>query len=90
MLCDKGSCFNVKDTNAPLIDIGMQRWPTPVCSQQSKGMAEAFVKTFKRDYVSVNALSDAITIIAQLLSWFEHYNIRHPHKASDIGRLVSS
>ena len=47
----------------------------------SNGMAEAFVKTFKRDYVSVNPLPDAVTVIAQLPSWFEHYNALHPHKA---------
>ncbi|MBA8882181.1 putative transposase [Phyllobacterium myrsinacearum] len=43
--------------------------------------AEAFVKTFKRDYVSVNHIPDAETVIAQLPLWFEHYNTLHPHKA---------
>ena len=32
---------------------------TPVQSPESNGMAEAFVKTFKRDYVRVNPLPDA-------------------------------
>jgi len=64
-----------------LIDIGMEPCSTPVRSPQSNGMAEAFVKTFKRNYVSVNPLRDAITVIAQLPSWFEHYNTLHPHKA---------
>ncbi len=44
-------------------------------------MAEAFVKTFKRDYVSVNPVPDAETVIAQLPSWFEHYNTLQPHNA---------
>ncbi|KIV67257.1 Mobile element protein [Rhizobium sp. UR51a] len=44
-------------------------------------MAEAFVKTFKRDYVSVNSIPDAKTVIAQLPLWFEHYNTLHSHKA---------
>ena len=44
-------------------------------------MAEAFVKTFKRDYVSVNPVPDAQTVIDQLPIWFEHYNRFHPHKA---------
>ncbi len=44
-------------------------------------MAEAFVKTFKRDYVSVNPIPDAETAIAQLPLWFELYNTLHPHKA---------
>lgn len=36
---------------------------TPVRSPQSNRMAEAFVKTFKRDYVSVNSIADAKTVI---------------------------
>jgi transposase InsO family protein len=44
-------------------------------------MAEAFVKTFKRDCVSANSIPDAKTVIAQLPLWFEHYNTLHPHKA---------
>ncbi|MBW9089614.1 IS3 family transposase [Rhizobium wenxiniae] len=80
-LTDNGSCFIAKDTRSLLMDIGMEPCSTPVRSPQSNGMAEAFVKTFKRDYVSVNPLPDAITVIAQLPSWFEHYNALHPHKA---------
>ena len=56
----------------------------PVRGPQSNGMAEAFVKTFKRDYVSVNSILDAKTVIAQLPLWFEHYNTLHPHKAFGI------
>lgn len=80
-LTDNGSCFIAKETKTLLIDIGMEPCSTPVRSPQSNGMAEAFVKTFKRDYVSVNPLPDAMTVIAQLPAWFEHYNTLHPHKA---------
>jgi putative transposase len=80
-LTDNGSCFIAKDTKSLLIDIGMEPCTTPVRSPQSNGMAEAFVKTFKRDYVSVNPIPDAETVIAQLPLWFEHYNTLHPHKA---------
>jgi len=80
-LTDNGSCFIAKDTKSLLIDIGMEPCSTPVRSPQSNGMAEAFVKTFKRDYVSVNPIPDAETVIAQLPLWFEHYNTLHPHKA---------
>ncbi|WP_407811192.1 integrase core domain-containing protein, partial [Staphylococcus aureus] len=76
-----GSPANPVRFRSLLIDIGMEPCSTPVRSPQSNGMAEAFVKTFKRDYVSVNPLPDAITVIAQLPSWFEHYNTLHPHKA---------
>ena len=44
-------------------------------------MAEAFVKTFKRDYVSVNPLPDAPTVLEQLVKWFDDYNTVHPHSA---------
>lgn len=76
-LTDNGSCFIAKDTASLLRDIGMEPCTTPVRSPQSNGMAEAFVKTFKRDYVSVNPTPDAETVIAQLPFWFEHYNNLH-------------
>ncbi len=80
-LTDNGSCFVAKDTASLLRDIGMEPCTTPVRSPQSNGMAEAFVKTFKRDYVSVNPPPDAETVMAQLPFWFEHYNNLHPHSA---------
>ncbi|CAN7747716.1 IS3 family transposase [Ensifer adhaerens] len=80
-LTDNGSCFIARDTASLLRDIGMEPCTTPVRSPQSNGMAEAFVKTFKRDYVSVNPTPDAETVMAQLPFWFEHYNNLHPHSA---------
>jgi transposase InsO family protein len=44
-------------------------------------MAEAFIKTFKRDYVHINPLNNAITVMEQLPTWFDDYNSSHPHKA---------
>ena len=44
-------------------------------------MAEAFVKTFKRDYVERMDRCDAITVMRQLSESFEHYNDVHPHSA---------
>ncbi len=52
----------------------------PVRSPESNGMAEAFVKTFKRDYVYVHDRPDAKTVMSQLDQWFEDYNEYHPHK----------
>jgi putative transposase len=37
-------------------------------------MAEAFVKTLKRDYARVGPCPDAATVLRQLDGWFEHYN----------------
>ncbi len=47
---------------------------------QSNGMAEAFVKTLKRDYVAVYDAPDALTVLRRLQTWFQHYNDVHPHK----------
>ena len=44
-------------------------------------MAEAFVRTFKRDYVAVNPKPDAATVLKSLPVWFKHYNELHPHRA---------
>ena len=43
-------------------------------------MAEAFVKTLKRDYVYVSELTDAHTVMEQLPLWFKDYNENAPHK----------
>ena len=37
-------------------------------------MAEAFVRTIKRDYVRVNPCPDAETVMRQLPAWITHYN----------------
>ena len=42
-------------------------------------MSESFVKTFKRDYVRINPLPDAVTALGKLAGWFEDYNENHPH-----------
>ncbi|EFL50819.1 Integrase catalytic region [Solidesulfovibrio fructosivorans JJ]] len=47
---------------------------TPVRNPESLGIAEAFVKTFKRDYVYVHDRPDAQTALSKLAAWFEDYN----------------
>ncbi len=42
---------------------------TPVESPESNGMAEAFVKTFKRDYARVNPIPDASTALMLIDHW---------------------
>ena len=44
-------------------------------------MSEAFVKTFKRDYVRINPLPDAQTALRQIAGWIDDYNEIHPHSA---------
>ncbi len=44
-------------------------------------MAEAFVRTLKRDYARVSAKPDAQSVIDQIPIWLDHYNQVHPHRA---------
>ena len=52
---------------------------TPVINSQSNGTAEAFVHTLKRDYIQINPLPDAETVIKLIGGWIEDYNENHPH-----------
>jgi transposase InsO family protein len=54
---------------------------TPVCSPQSNGMAESFVKTFKRAYVNLMHRSTAEAVLAQLPDAFTRFNKVHPHSS---------
>lgn len=80
-LTDNGSCYTARNTRAFARGIGLIPRTTPVSSPQSNGMAEAFVRTLKRDYVRVNPRPDALSVIDQLPGWFAHYNEVHPHRA---------
>lgn len=80
-LSDNGSPYTAGKTRALARDIGLVPCTTPIESPQSNGMAEAFVKTFKRDYARVSTKPDAASVLRQIDSWFEHYNSVHPHKA---------
>ena len=44
-------------------------------------MAEAFVRTIKRDYVRVSPRPNAESVMHQLPSRITHYNEVYPHKA---------
>jgi transposase InsO family protein len=80
-LSDNGSAYRAHETIGFAMRLGLVPCFTPVRSPQSNGMAEAFVKTFKRDYVYVHDRPDARTVLAQLPRWFEDYNEIHPHRA---------
>jgi len=80
-LTDNGSCFIAGPTRRFAREIGLEPLTTPVQSPQSNGMAEALVRTFKRDYVAVNPVPDARTVMLALPEWFAHYNELHPHRA---------
>jgi putative transposase len=80
-LSDNGSAYRAHETQRFARQLGLVPCFTPIRSPQSNGMAEAFVKGFKRDYVYVHDRPDAKTVLAQLPGWFDDYNENHPHKA---------
>jgi putative transposase len=80
-LSDNGSAYIANETRRIARSLGLTPVNTPVCSPQSNGMAESFVNTFKRDYVSRMDLSDAHTVLTQLPAAFEHFNEVHPHSS---------
>ena len=80
-LTDNGSCFVARETRRFARKIGLLPRTTPLESPQSNGMAEAFVRTLKRDYVRVSTLPDAASVLRQLPHWLTHYNESHPHRA---------
>ncbi len=79
-LADNGSGYTAHETIDFGYAIGLMPCFTPVRSPESNGMAESFVKTFKRDYVRCNPRPDARTVLSRLDSWFEDYNESHPHR----------
>jgi putative transposase len=80
-LSDNGSCYVAGDTRSFAREVGLEPRTTPIESPQSNGMAEAFVRTIKRDYVRISPCPDARSVMHQLSSWITHYNEVHPHKA---------
>jgi putative transposase len=79
-LSDNGPPYTANETRDFGEKLGLLVCTTPAYSPESNGMAESFVKTFKRDYVYVNQLHDAASVMRQLAAWFEDYNEVHPHK----------
>ena len=79
-LSDNGPAYVARETRNFAHMIGLEVCTTPFYSPESNGMAESFVKTFKRDYVHINILADAVTVMKQLPGWFMDYNENHPHK----------
>ncbi len=62
-------------------ELGLTPITTPAYSPESNGLVEAFVHTFKRDYVHGAELRDAESVLAQVRDWIEDYNTQAPHSA---------
>jgi putative transposase len=80
-LSDNGSPYTAKDTRDFAAALNLVPCFTPVRSPESNGLSEAFVKTFKRDYVRVNPVPDAQAALRQIAGWIDDYNEIHPHSA---------
>ena len=80
-LTDKGSGYIAEKTRHFVVELGLRPLTTPVCSPQSNGIAESFVKTMKRDYVAFMPKADPQTAVQNLALAFQHYNEEHPHSA---------
>lgn len=79
MLSDNGSPYIARDTRVFALQLGLKPCFTPVKSPQSNGIAEAFIKTLKRDYVHVTPLPDAETVLGRIGEWIDDYNNNHPN-----------
>lgn len=79
-LSDNGPPYTAHETRAFGRDAGFLVCTTPAYSPESNGMAEAFVKSFKRDYVYLAELHDAAGVLRALARWFDDYNDHHPHR----------
>jgi putative transposase len=58
-------------------DLGLKPVTTVFESSQSNGMAEALVKTIKRDYPRFVPKPNVAAVMAQLPGWFAHDNALH-------------
>ncbi|MCY0219453.1 IS3-like element IS2 family transposase [Escherichia coli] len=80
-LTDNGSCYRANETRQFARMLGLEPKNTAVRSTESNGIAESFVKTIKRDYISIMPKPDGLTAAKNLAEAFEHYNEWHPHSA---------
>jgi putative transposase len=89
-LSDNGSCYIAGDTRSFARDIGLEPRTTPIESPQNNGMAEAFVRTIKRDYVRVSPKPNAGSVMLQLPLWIATTTRFTRTRLSDIVPRVSS
>jgi putative transposase len=79
-LSDNCPAYTAKETVVFARMLGFEVCTTPAYSPESNGMAEAFVKTFKRDYIYPARLESAQGVIKMLANFFKVYNQNAPHK----------
>lgn len=79
-LSDNGPPYTARETRDFGASLGLLVCTTPSYSPESNGMAEAFVKRFKADYVYLSRIESAAAVLRQLPLWIEDYNELHPHR----------
>jgi putative transposase len=79
-LSDNGPAYVARETVSFGRLLGLEICTTAPYSPESNGMAEAFVKTLKRDYATCGDLSSLQRVLEQLPAWVEDYNEKAPHK----------
>jgi len=80
-LTDRGAIYRANDTRAIAKSLNMESCFTMAYSPESNGMAEAWVKTIKRDYVYANDCVDPQHVLKMLPDWIKDYNENAPHSA---------
>ncbi|BEN08976.1 hypothetical protein SMETH9_43020 [Serratia marcescens] len=80
-LTDNGSAYRAHETRAFARMLGLEPCTTRGRSPESNGIAERFVKTIKRDYISIMPKPDSQMALINLAVAFSHYNEHHPHSA---------
>ncbi|EFO3192551.1 IS3 family transposase, partial [Escherichia coli] len=65
-LTDNGSCYRANETRQFARILGLEPKNTAVRSPESNGIAESFVKTIKRDYISIMPKPDGLTAAKNL------------------------
>jgi len=79
-----GPAYIARDIRTFTESTGLSGCTTPIRSPELNGMAEAFVKTFKRDYVYGNHGPDAQSGPEQLPGGLDDYNEYHPHMGLNV------
>ena len=80
-LSDRGSIYRAAETRSIASSLNLQSCFTMAYSPESNGMAEALVKTIKRDYVYTSDCTDPAAVLRMIPSWFGDYNENAPHSA---------
>ena len=80
-LTDRGSIYRAKETRLLGLSLNLQCCFTMAYSPESNGMAEALVKTIKRDYVYTSDCLNPEAVLNMIQEWFKDYNEVAQHSA---------